>query len=346
MQRNNACDYLFVICWTFATQSAHALTIDTVPVGNPGNAGQTMPQGTFGAVNYDYRIAKTEVSNAQYVEFLNAAAKTDPYELYSPPMTSQTWGGIIRNGSPGNYTYAVKPDAVGQGPGGSDYKYAQKPVVYVSWYDAIRLVNWLHNGQGGGSTETGAYTILGGTPEPANGPSITRNADAKWFLPTENEWYKAAYYDGTNAIYYENATASAIHPNNNLPSADTGNSANFVASGDYTTGNFSYPFTDVGAYSQSASAYGTFDQAGNVVEGNETLFAGEQRVRRGGSWANSDIQSQHRSRHFATNHDEFIGFRVATIAIPEPSTLLLNFIGLVLFLCRRVPLLARPAVLP
>jgi formylglycine-generating enzyme len=340
MNRNSAYPYLIAICWFFAAQSVHAVTIDTVPVGNPGNAGQIMPQGTFGAVNYDYRIATTEISNAQYVEFLNAKAKADPYELYSPPMTSQTWGGIMRSGSPGAYTYAVKPDAIGEGSGGSDFSYAQKPVVYVSWYDAIRFANWLHNGQGAGNTETGAYTILGGTPTPTNGPSITRNANAKWFLPTENEWYKAAYYDGASATYYENATASAIHPNNNLPSADTGNSANFVSSGDYTTSNFSYPYTDVGAYTQSASAYGTFDQAGNVYEWNETLFSAEERIRRGGVWSNSDIQSEHRSRRFATQHDEFIGFRIATV-IPEPSSVVLILVAVLLAalsvrsICRR-----------
>ncbi len=69
-----------------------------------------------------------------------------------------------------------------------------KPVNYVSWYDSIRFANWLNNGQGTGDTETGAYTLLGGTPTPSNGVSITRNAGATWFLPSEDEWYKAAYH--------------------------------------------------------------------------------------------------------------------------------------------------------
>ena len=69
-----------------------------------------------------------------------------------------------------------------------------KPVNFVSWYDAIRFANWLNNGQGDGDTETGAYTLLGGTPTPSNGSSITRNPGATWFLPSEDEWYKAAYY--------------------------------------------------------------------------------------------------------------------------------------------------------
>ena len=69
------------------------------------------------------------------------------------------------------------------------------PVNYLTWYDAIRFANWLDNSQVPGSTETGSYTLLGGTPTPSNAYNITRNANAKIFLPSENEWYKAAYYN-------------------------------------------------------------------------------------------------------------------------------------------------------
>ena len=46
------------------------------------------------------------------------------------------------------------------------------PINYETWYDAIRFANWLDNGQVAGMTETGAYTLLGGTPTPSNGNSI------------------------------------------------------------------------------------------------------------------------------------------------------------------------------
>ena len=35
-----------------------------------------------------------------------------------------------------------------------------RPVNWVSWYDAIRFANWLNNGQGNGDTESGSYTLL------------------------------------------------------------------------------------------------------------------------------------------------------------------------------------------
>ena len=159
-----------------------AITIPTVPVGNPGNRADALTNYLYGGVSYNYRIGTTEVTNAQYAEFLNAKAVSDPLGLYNTNMGSNARGGITRSGSDGSYTYAPKTNM------------GNKPVNYVSWYDAIRFANWLHNGQGTGDTETGAYTLLGGTPTPTNGLSITRNAGATWFLTSEDEWYKAAYY--------------------------------------------------------------------------------------------------------------------------------------------------------
>ena len=81
---------------------------------------------------------------------------------------------IKRSGSDEKYVYRVTAD------------WANRPVNYVSYWDAARFCNWLHNGQGNGDTETGAYTLNGynGT----GGPGIVRNRLAKWFLPSENEW--------------------------------------------------------------------------------------------------------------------------------------------------------------
>ena len=119
---------------------ADALNIKTVPVGDPGNAADTTG---YGAVAYQFSIGKYDVTNAQYGQFLNAkAASGDPRGLWNDSMSSDPDGGINRSGS-GPYKYAVK---TGQG---------NQPVVVVIWYDAIRFVNWLTNGQGNGDTESG-----------------------------------------------------------------------------------------------------------------------------------------------------------------------------------------------
>jgi formylglycine-generating enzyme required for sulfatase activity len=117
---------------------------------------------------------------------------------------------------------------------------------------------------------------------PSNGNSVTRSASARWVLPSEDEWYKAAYFDAGSTEYFEYPTGTNALPNNNLPSADTGNSANFFQDGDYTTGNFDYPLTDAAGYLLSASPYGTLNQGGNVWEWTDTpTFLFQRRVRGG-----------------------------------------------------------------
>jgi formylglycine-generating enzyme len=301
--------------------SVRAVTIDLVAIGNPGNPGD-INGGIFGSVASAYRIAAKEVTNAQYVEFLNAKAATDTLELYHTNMNTFAQGGITRSGVSGSYTYAVKPDVMNVEPNLTTYTYGDKPVVFVSWYDAIRFANWMHNGQGTGNTETGAYTILGGMPTPTNPDAIVRNGGAQWFLPTENQWYKAAYYNGTSGAYFDYPTGTNTAPDNQLPAADSGNSANFIAILP-TTGNSEYPMTPVGAYLQSDSPYGTFDQGGNVAEWNETLASTNRRVRRGGSWIQtvSALSAATRETPFAITENHSTGFRLAAAPpiVPVPG---------------------------
>lgn len=152
--------------------SASAVTIDWTFVGNPGNACDPQSQGCFGAVGYAYNIGTYEVTNADYVEFLNAKATSDPLGLYNTNMGTE--GGIKRSGVAGSYAYSVTT-----GP--------NEPVNYVSFYDALRFANWMNNGQGNGDTETGAYTLMGGIATPSNGTTVARNAGAGTFLPSEDE---------------------------------------------------------------------------------------------------------------------------------------------------------------
>jgi formylglycine-generating enzyme required for sulfatase activity len=335
-----------LLATVFSAASAHAATIPTVPIGNPANPADTRYNifgGFPGSVAYDYRIGMHEVTNAQYVEFLNAVGASDPFELYDTQMESDTRGGIVRSGSAGSYTYAVKPPALAQGPDGSDYLYDSKPVVFVSFLDAARFTNWLHNGQPAGAqdattTEDGSYTFI----LQSSGAVIpdARNADARWFVPSQDEWHKAAYYDPNAGVYYDYPTGTNGTPNNNLPSADTGNSANFF-DGNFTTGSGDYPMTDAGAYTISASPYGTLDQGGNVREWTEIGFfnqgSGVQfRGFRGGSWSDnsSELLASSWGLDPQTAGSAVNGFRVATI-IPESSALLLLTFGFLPLLCRR-----------
>src|SRR4051794_21386670 len=86
----------------------YAITIDTVPIGNPGNpadpsVGDPYHPNGVGSVGYAFNIGKTEVTNAQYVAFLSAVAKSDPYALYTTAMTTDLHGGIVRSGPSVSY---------------------------------------------------------------------------------------------------------------------------------------------------------------------------------------------------------------------------------------------------
>jgi formylglycine-generating enzyme required for sulfatase activity len=140
----------------------------------------------YGSVNYLYHIHKYPVTVNKWVNFLNTKAATDTYELYNSNMK------INRSGSSGSYTYTAMAN------------YGNKPITNVSWFGAARYCNWYHNGRSTGSTETGAYTLTGGIN---SGNAVAKNAGAKYYIPSENEWFKAAYYAGGTAdSYYEFAT--------------------------------------------------------------------------------------------------------------------------------------------
>ncbi|MCD6461072.1 SUMF1/EgtB/PvdO family nonheme iron enzyme [bacterium] len=300
-----------------ATVNSEAINFDWAIIGDANNVDDIIPYRTpYGSVDHEYAISN-EVTNAQYTEFLNAVATTDTYQLYNDEMQTNTMhGGIIQNGNTGNYTYTLR---------NNDAYWANKPVCYVSWYDALRFANWLNNGQptGGqntGTTEYGAYDMSLWQTNPT---SIVRLSGATYWLPSEDEWYKAAYYDSSTQTYYDYATSSNVMPNNNAPDNDTGNSANYA--------NNTYLSTDVGAYTDSESPYGTYDQCGNVWEFNEGLDNGSA-VTRGASWlSNSGYLSKHYRKKVTTSSEFFdLGFRIAASpsAIPEPMSIGLLMISL------------------
>ena len=193
---------------------AFGVTVDWVPVGNPGNAADNPASNCYGAscgsVSYDYRISKYEVTNLQYAEFLNAVDQSgvNALGLYNSSMgTDVNNGGILFMGgnSPGS-KYVVKTTG---GYGGTGF--ANKPVTYLSFYDALRFANWLNNGQGNASTETGAYTLLGGTPTPSNFATVSRNALATIFLPSASSMaFLASRY--IREIAREGRDVSALVP--------------------------------------------------------------------------------------------------------------------------------------
>ena len=310
-------------CMTIVTAAAAVLAcvagaqadvvIDTVAVGNPGNAYDTHGDG-YGGVDYVYNISKFETTAGQYTEFLNAVAADDTYGLYNESMSDPSgyvWGcNIQRTGSPGSYTYNVAGD------------WANRPVNYVSWGDAARFSNWLQNGQptgaqGPSTTEDGSY-FLNGAMSDLELMAVVREDDATWAIPTEDEWYKAAYHknDGVTGNYFDYPTSNDSVPSNDLVDPDPGNNATFYDN-DYTIGA-PYYRTEVGAHENSDSPYGTFDQAGNVWVWNEAVI-GSTRGMRGGSF-NTIVGNLHaatRGNGYPRSEGSYLGFRVAEVPEDE-----------------------------
>jgi formylglycine-generating enzyme required for sulfatase activity len=307
-----------VVCCAVVAQ---AVTIETVPICNSGNMADTTG---YGAVGYVYQMGKYEVTAGQYTEFLNSKAKCDGdlYGLYNTKMADNTVGSygcnIQRSGGgtvANPYTYNVAPD------------WKNRPVNYVSWYDCVRFANWLQNGQGSGSTETGGtYEITDGgynsgtvaIPNAATRATWAAATAKHWVLPSEDEWYKAAYHknNGVTGNYWIYPTGSDTEP-----TAVTGG----TAAGTAVCWSNSISPTDTADANNAGglSAYGTMGQGGNVLEWNETLVEGMSHgVLRGGYW-NFDSASLGSSLRFSNDPTSFetnyVGFRVASV--PEPCSL-------------------------
>ncbi len=323
--------------------SASAVEMVTLPIGNVNNPPDTRgatSDGTccYGAVPYKYRIGLYEVTNDQYTEFLNAVAATDENDLYDPMMGMHHRGGILQSGTSGNYTYSVKP------------KFSGKPANWIRVWDAMRFMNWLHNGQPTGpqnasTTEDGAYTLNGvirfsftETDHPTN-DGIVRNEGARWFLPNEDEWYKAAYYDPRTEAeggppgdqhYWDYATQSTVVPIGANTDADghvinpgpNVANYNYSASWNAAIGSVS---TVGSAGLASRSFFETFDQAGNVWEWTDSIVDrlrdGENRMYRGvrgGCWDDVPAMLAARRRPFGGDGAGGChGLRVATHFSPD-----------------------------
>lgn len=320
----NAFPAIALLCLGSMAQAT--VNIEAVAVGNVSNA----PDDTgYGSVGYKYNIGKYEVTAGQYTAFLNAVAATDTYGLYNTKMNTANYEygcNIKRTNMSGSYSYSVTDD------------WANRPVNFVSYWDSCRFANWLGNGQpigmqGISTTERGAYTLDGynGT----DGRTIGRSTGAKWAVTSEDEWYKAAYYKsgGTTAGYWHYPTMRNTAPANHVWPTDPGNSANY---------NFSigipYYRTNVGEFENSASAYGTFDQGGNVWEWNEAIMSGAYRGLRGGSFnsfsSGFDLSASYRYYSNYPNYESYqFGFRVSEV--PEPSSLIAAAGGLISLLGTR-----------
>ncbi len=295
------------------------LGIEWVTVGDPGNAAD--PASGHGAVARVFQISKHEVTVGQYAAFLSAVAATDTRGLWTGGQK------IDRSGQAGAFTYIARTG------------HEREPVMNVTFLDCMRFANWLHHAQSDPAasgpakspaavarlTETGAYAIAVGDGLAAREPG------ARAWIPTEDEWYKAAYHQphttgGPASHYWRFATRSDTTPALGTPGDMASNLANFLAdatpqpNGGVLRGY--HNVMPVGSFPGAASHYGTLDQAGNAWEWVETTIFDTQRVIRGGSMCGTYEKLLPRVRTNASPTRRFpdTGFRVARAVPPEANS--------------------------
>jgi sulfatase modifying factor 1 len=289
---------LAIMCVMAAANVALADTIrginmDFVTIGNAGNAPDTqvMNDGTtgYGAVGYNYRIGKYEVTNAQWNAFTAAAGAP--------------------TGNDGGYSYSAY------------WTGAQQPTNSISWYEAAQFCNFLTSGD----KSKGAYRFSGNNTNPGSFQGIDRVSSISTYgityvIPTEDEWYKAAYFkpDASGYSLYANGTSTP-------PVAGVNSNYNNVIGSPWAIIN--------GTPEQN----GTFDMMGNVMEWNETFISGSPRGIRGGSCYGSvvlSLASFGRGDYDPGNEASVIGFRVASI-VPEPASAILMILGVAWIAAKR-----------
>ena len=261
------------------------IDIDFVTIGNPGNSGDTRTDYPYsadpygcGAVDYEYRIGMYEITNAQWNAFVSAIG---------PPT--------------GNPITAYELDAY--------WTDGSQPTNCVSWYEAAQFCNYLTSGD----KSHGAYLFSGDNTNPGDFLGIDRGSavltyGVAYVIPTEDEWYKAAYYTGSGYSTYSNGT-------------DTSPIAGTDSNYDLAIGQ---PW-DVGTGKQEQN--GTYNIMGNVCEWNETLTTSSARGLRGGSYYHDAgyLASHYRGDVNPVSESKGTGLRV--VSVPEPTILVMLSLG-------------------
>ncbi|MCL4221288.1 MAG: SUMF1/EgtB/PvdO family nonheme iron enzyme [Phycisphaerales bacterium] len=267
---------------TLATTAALAGPVpdyghDFVVIGDPGNRPVNQEEGprfyppyateplSVGSVNYRYRMARTEVTVGQWLDFVNAYAR-----YYDGPTNwsefTSTW--IVYDHGSEQYRALA---------GTENY------AANMGWRYAARYCNWLQNGQSldQAAFESGAYdtSTFGENPDGSFTDQLHHSPDALFWIPTLDEWTKAMHWDPSKndgeGGYWRYPTSSDGAPIPGAPGSGETNAG---------TGEF----YDVGAYADAMSPWGLLDGSGGL---SELLEDTEQqrlsRYARGSSWSRS-----------------------------------------------------------
>jgi hypothetical protein len=320
-----------------ADHSAHARRVDVssydwVTIGDPGNpafeGGPTGQLAGRGSVAYEYRLTQTEITVAQWFEFVQAYGPYAGEEANSFFLTGLFIAGVS-NGS-GGYRYSIAPGT-------------ENLPTSMSWRNAARFCNWLHNGKvrTAEAFEDGVYDVGTFTqnPDGTYNDQSTHSPGAQFWIPSLDEWIKGVHYDpnlnGGEGGWW------------NYP--DGGNDPLTLGSPDVAQSNAAqwdlipFEFLQVGSYPAVPSPLGLLDASGGYSEWTEEWHWDHKwRVYKGSNFLSDSISPIFQDhilelQIMAPWGSNFQGLRLAS-PVPAPAAFLV-FGGLVLM--RPSPFLRR-----
>jgi len=258
------------------------------------------------AVNFASADIIREIS-MDFVTIGNAGNGTDP-------ATGNLYGAVSSSYRIGKYEVTAaqwQTINTAAGIGDSGYWSGNQPVASISWYDAAQFCNYLTSG----NKYSGAYKFdISGNFQEIDRVASISTYGTTYVIPTEDEWYKAAYFKPNASGYslYANGT-------NTAPVAGVNSNYDWVIGSPWNITN--------GTPEQN----GTFDMMGNVWEWNETLFSsdisGSYRGLRGGSYYYGADRLASSARGIAGPDDEYAGYGFRVASVPEPATMCMLGLG-------------------
>lgn len=333
--------------WTARADVDPVSGIDFVTVGATGNAawqGNGTPGDRAigrGSVGYEYKIGKFEVTSAQWAEFFSAAYDRPVGDTIPHLIPPDFWGGI-----PTTPTHTENPNARRWT---TTPQTAMIPTGDISWRMAAIYCNWLHNGKATNREAflNGAYDVSTfGYQGTVFTDQLTHNADARYWIPTWDEWLKAAHYDPTKQngdgslggwwLYPHRSDVAPVYG----PPGVMVNGVLAQANAGWDQLNFPgfNPFNvQLGAYPEVTSPWGLLDVAGGTTEWTEEvgyvngIFPAFRHFD-GTAWAFSpglDLLN-YNGGDFPSLAVYDLGFRIAT-SVPTPGISALG-LGLILSL--------------
>ena len=239
-----------------ATAQTRSYDFDFATITHPGNApydgGQFGLTAGIGRVDYVYRISKLEITTSQWVEYANVFSTREGGRFFTSPTY---WG--------------ASPDPTYTGPGRRwvvNPGQGRRPVMEISWQEAARYANWLHNDKGTelSALATGAYDTSTWGVNPITGQRTDGNKlpGAKFWIPSYDEWLKAVHYDPDKNGPGQEGYWLFPHSSDDLIVSG------IPGEGETSAGVTSLfaPTLPLGSYPESTSPWGLLDASGGATE--------------------------------------------------------------------------------